>query len=64
MFDGLSLYGLLILAIVLIVVELLAVIVIAGHVASYFGFTGLMWWAVAIVSFIVINGIIGLFLRL
>ena len=44
----------------LIIVEVVAVILVAGYIATALGVTGVIWWAVAIVLFLVINGIIGL----
>lgn len=47
----------------LIIVEVVAVILVAGYIATCLGLTGVIWWAVAIVLFLVINGIIGLVIR-
>lgn len=55
--------GLILLILFVIAVEIVAVVLVAGFLATYFGFTGVMWWAVAIVLFMVINGLIGLVVR-
>ena len=31
---------------------------VAGYIASMLGFTGIMWWAVTLVFYIIISGII------
>jgi len=59
MLDEISLLGLICLGIIVLVVELVAVILVAGLVASWLGLTGILWWAVAIVVFLLINGILG-----
>lgn len=54
-------FGLLTLCVILVlvlVVELLLVWIVASVVASFFGVSGLAWWAVAIVTFIIINGVL------
>ena len=55
--------GIFLLILFVVAIEIVAVILVAGFLASWFGFTGVMWWAVAIVLFLVINGIIGLLVR-
>lgn len=47
------------MAIILIGIEVIAVILVAGAIASWLGVTGILWWAVAIVVFILINALIG-----
>ena len=39
-------------------VEIVAVVIVAGAIASWLGVSGILWWAVAIVLFLLINGII------
>lgn len=36
-----------------------AFILVAGFIATYLGLTGIMWWAVALVSFSVLMGLGG-----
>lgn len=60
---GIGVIGLIVLILLLFVVEIVAIVLVAGFLASFFGFTGVMWWAVAIVLFLVINGFIGLLVR-
>ncbi|MBE6496655.1 MAG: hypothetical protein E7Z78_09490 [Methanobrevibacter thaueri] len=36
-----------------------AFILVAGHIATRLGFTGIMWWAVSFVSFSVLMGLAG-----
>lgn len=38
---------------------IIAFVLVAGFVATYLGFTGIMWWSVAIVVFIIMGVIIG-----
>lgn len=52
--------GIIVTVVVLILIRLVAVILVAGYIATALGVTGVIWWAVAIVLFLVINGIIGL----
>ena len=39
-------------------VEIVAVMIVAGAIATYLGVGGVLWWAVAIVVFLLINGLI------
>ena len=55
--------GIIVTVVVLILIRLVAVILVAGYIATALGVTGVMWWAVAIVLFLLINGIIGLVIR-
>ena len=55
--------GIIITVVVLILIRLVAVILVAGYIATALGVTGVIWWAVAIVLFLLINGIIGLVIR-
>lgn len=48
-----------ILFVVLFALELWVIIMISGFLASYFGFTGVLWWVCAFMMFIFINGVIG-----
>lgn len=52
--------GIIVTVVGLILIRLVAVILVAGYIATALGVTGVIWWAVAIVLFLVINGIIGL----
>ena len=55
--------GIIVTVVVLILIRLVAVILVAGYIATGLGVTGIVWWAVAIVLFLLINGIIGLVIR-
>ena len=55
--------GIIVTVVVLILIRLVAVILVAGYIATVLGVTGVIWWAVAIVLFLLINGIIGLVIR-
>lgn len=55
--------GIIVTVVVLILIRLVAVILVAGYIATGLGVTGVIWWAVAIVLFLLINGIIGLVIR-
>ena len=37
---------------------------VAGYCASYMGFTGIMWWAVTLVVYLIIIAFIGMLNRL
>ena len=52
--------GAIVIIVVLILIRIVAVILVAGYIATALGVTGVIWWAVAIVLFLLINGIIGL----
>ena len=41
------------------VIEVYVIILISTFLASWFGFNGILWWACAILLFMVINGLIG-----
>ena len=41
------------------VIEIYVIMLMATFLASWFGFTGILWWACAILLFFLINGIIG-----
>lgn len=47
-----------------LVIEVYVVILMATFIASWFGFTGILWWVCAILIFGVINGLIVGFWRL
>ena len=55
--------GIIVTVVILILIRLVAVILVAGYIATALGVTGVIWWAVAIVLFLLINGIIGLVIR-
>ena len=55
--------GIIVTVVVLILIRIVAVILVAGYIATALGVTGVIWWAVAIVLFLLINGIIGLVIR-
>lgn len=61
MLDELSLFVLLIatLIVTFFILEIWVIIVISGFLASYFGFTGVLWWVCAFMMFVLINGLIG-----
>ena len=50
--------GYILFIIAIIVVRIGVVIVVAGAIASYLGLTGILWWCSAIVTFLLINGLI------
>ncbi len=45
--------------VVFLALEIWVIILISGFVASYFGFTGVLWWVCAFMMFVFINGVIG-----
>lgn len=55
-------YGLLsifIIAIAVLIFELVIVIIVASAFATFLGVSGILWWAVAILTFLIINGVLG-----
>ena len=50
--------GFIIFIIAIVLIRILAVIIVAGAISTYIGLTGILWWASAIVIFLVINAII------
>ena len=61
--DDLGIFALLALIIVVLVVEFAVVAIVAGFIASWFGVSGILWWAIAIVVFLLINGILSALAR-
>ena len=61
MFDELGWFVVFIavLLVVLFALELWIIVVISGFLASYFGFTGVLWWICAFMMFCIINSVIG-----
>lgn len=59
--DELSLVVFLIatLIVTFLVLEIWVIIVISGFLATYFGFSGVLWWICAFMMFCLINGVIG-----
>lgn len=45
--------------VVFLCLEVWVIIVISGFLASYFGFSGVLWWVCALMMFVLINGLIG-----
>lgn len=58
----LSLFVLLLLGIGVMI--FIGIGLLAGYVASWLGFSGLMWWAVTLVFYVVIGGFITMIYRL
>ncbi|WP_296875589.1 hypothetical protein [uncultured Methanobrevibacter sp.] len=50
--------GYIALIIAIICIRILAVFVVAGAIATHIGLHGILWWASAIVIFLVINAVI------
>ena len=51
--------GAILIYVILIFTVLCAFIIAAGFIATYLNLTGVMWWAVALVSFLVLSGLAG-----
>jgi len=56
--EAYGIIGYFLLIIGIILVRIIAVIIVAGVIATYIGLTGLLWWAAVIVIFLIINAII------
>lgn len=44
--------------VVCLVMVIIAIGMVAGYIASYFGLSGTMWWAATIVGYLIIGGFI------
>ena len=51
--------GAILIYVILILAVLCAFIIVAGFIATYLKLTGIMWWSVALVSFLVLSGLAG-----
>ena len=47
----------------LILLIIVGIGLVAGYIASWLGFTGLMWWAVTLVFYLIIGAFIGMLNR-
>jgi len=56
--EAYGIIGYFLLIIGIILVRIIAVIIVAGAIATYVGLSGLLWWAAVIVIFLIINAII------
>lgn len=56
---GFGIIGIILLGIILIFIPAIAAFIVATLVANYFVLSGIYWWAVVIVLFFVIMGIMG-----
>ena len=45
--------------VVLLALEIWVIVLISGFLASWFGFSGILWWVCAFMMFVLINGVIG-----
>lgn len=43
----------------LAILEIYVILVVSGFLASFFGFSGILWWVCAFMVFCFINGVIG-----
>lgn len=59
----LGIVGIIALVIFILFIEIFAILLIASAIASFFGFSGILWWIVVIGLFVIINGIIGFILK-
>lgn len=48
-----------IIIVVFLCLEIWVIILISGFLASYFGFSGVLWWVCAFMMFVLINGLLG-----
>ena len=56
--ESYGIIGYFMLIIGIILVRIIAVLIVAAAIATYIGLTGLLWWAAAIVIFLIINALI------
>lgn len=55
---GIGIVGIVLLCIIIAIFIFIAPILIAMYIANYFHFNGIMWWAVVIVLWLIIAGLI------
>ena len=56
--EACGILGYIIFIIAIILFRIIAVMIVAGAIATYIGLNGLLWWCFAFVIFLVINAII------
>ena len=56
-------FGIIVLLIGIWCAFIIAFMLVAGFLATYIGVTGIIWWAVAIVIFLLLLGILGMINR-
>lgn len=61
--EFLGVSGFIALIVTVIVVVLVAIALTAGAIASWLGLSGVLWWAVSIVLFLLISGILAMISR-
>lgn len=57
-FEAYGILGYIIFIIAIVLIRIIAVLVVAGAIATYIGLTGLLWWCAAIVIFLLVNALI------
>ena len=57
--DLLGVATLITIAFIVICVEIIVVWTVASYLATLLGANGFVWWCIAIVTFIIINGLVG-----
>ena len=53
-----------VLLFIALVIEIYVIVLMSTFLASWFGFSGILWWACALLMFLVINGVIGLVFKM
>lgn len=56
---GIGVVGIILFILVLVLLPFVCTIVLGTYLATFFGLTGLVWWAFVILFYIIIIGIIG-----
>lgn len=62
--DALVMMLIIIAYVLLFSIIVVAIGLVAGYIASLMGFTGIMWWAVTILFYLIIGAIIGMINRI
>lgn len=57
--DSVGVIGLFCVLVVFVIVQLVAFVYVAGYIASLLGVSGFLWWCVAFVVFLLLNGVVG-----
>lgn len=58
--DSFGVIGLFVVLVMFVIVELVAFAYVSGYIATLLGVTGVVWWSVAFVVFLLLNGVMGM----
>lgn len=58
--DSFGVIGLFGVLVMFLIVQLVAFAYVSGYIATLLGVTGVVWWSVAFVVFLLLNGVMGM----